>query len=358
MRVPVVLPCVLFATWLCAACAPVMPTASPRPAPASSPPPDSGSAPPATAVMLPRERAEGLDCPIAFDEADVVLARVGSTVITACDVALADAADRREGLPPRARRAVLRSLVDEALLADAARVQGLDRDPGVQRRVRDVLGAALVHAEARRALSGELPDDTALRAHYDAHRDDFTSPERARLREIVVPTEAEARAILAETGTTPFESLVSRTHATDGARDQGDLGLVVRGGNDRVPAAIADAGFAVADPGGYAPEPIRVEQMVPVGRRHRLRREVAWHVVQFLGTVPSTTLTFDEARPVLWHRLAFGRVQSARLAARAALVERAQRDNPARVDLRAMGRVRLERAPRTAAATRPGARRR
>ena len=330
-------------------CAPIVgsPSGSPRDRSGETSDRALASASPtaSTAPRGPMPRAEGLHCPIAFDDADVILARVGDVILTACDVELADRHDRSEGLSPRTPRAILGALIDETMLAEEARVRGLDRDPAVESHIHDIEADAVVQSEARHEIDGSLPDEAALQAYYDAHRDDFTTSERVHVREIVLATEADAAAVLREAATdSPFDTLVSRSIAPDAARDQGDLGLLPRGGNDRVPAAIADAAFQLTEPQSYAPAPIRIEQMMPVGRHHRLRRETTWHVVQSLGVIPERVAPFSEVREVIRHRLVFTRAQSARLAVRARLVTQLRAANTVRIDDRAVARVRMLRA--------------
>jgi peptidyl-prolyl cis-trans isomerase C len=291
------------------------------------------------------EHAQGSECPIAFTDADAVLARVGDIVITACDVVLADRHDRREGLSMRTPQQILRSLVDDALLADAARMHALDRDPTVERRIREVLAEAIVQSETRARSAAAVPDDAALRSYYDAHTTEFTFDERVHLREIVVASEQEARDVLRDAQTTAFETLLTRSRSPDATRDQGDLGLVPRGGNDRVSAAIATAAFALTEPQAWVGEPIRVESNVPVGRHGRMRREITWHAVQYLGSVPERVLSFDEARDLIRHRLLFGRVQTERTAVMQELTAHARSSTEVRFDMRAIGRVRLRRDP-------------
>jgi peptidyl-prolyl cis-trans isomerase C len=334
-----------------AACAPMMgpsgPSSgavTPQPAPSVSHAHDERDASTPQAVGS-LEHAANVDCPVAFDHADAILARVGDVVITACDVALADRNDRREGLSVRTPREILRGLVDDAVLAAAARAQSLDRESAVEREVRGVLADALVQSETRRRMAASLPDEAAMRAYYDAHTAEFTSEERVHLREIVLASEAEARDVLREAANTPFETLVTRSRSPDASRDQGDLGLVPRGGNDRVAASIASAGFALGEPQSWAPEPIRVERNVPVGRHGRTRREITWDVVQYLGTVPARTLSFDEARDAIRHRMIFGRMQAERASVRNELVSRARSSADVHIETRAIQRVHLRRDP-------------
>jgi hypothetical protein len=71
------------------------------------------------AFAIPRSHHERvpIDSPLRFDEAGIVFARVGSTVITACDLAIA-----------RAQRAT-RVFVIAAKVRSAQRAEGVLRAP-------------------------------------------------------------------------------------------------------------------------------------------------------------------------------------------------------------------------------------
>jgi len=107
-------------------------------------------------------------------------------------------------------------------------------------------------------------------------------------------------------------ALLVHSFSPTAERDQGDLGLVPRAGNAQASAAIASAGFAVTEAGGFAPEPIRVDTVVPAARRRRAQTRTTWHLVQNLGTVPATQLAFERVHDVIAHRVAFGPYQAAR----------------------------------------------
>jgi len=270
----------------------------------------------------PLPRVDGRVCSVAFADANVILARVADVTITACDVVVALRRAAREGRSPMSRATALRELVADALMARAAIDRQLEREPTTVRRIDDLLASALLNDRAMDAMRGALPDATEVRRYYDTHTDEFNSPERAHLREIVLADEESARRAIRDAATTPFDALVrERTTTAAGRRDEGDLGLVPRGGSDRVPRGLADAGFAIVDPGGVHPEPIRVETLERVGRRHRERTVVAWHVVQLLGRLPAERVPFTIAGPRISHRLTFQRFATARAAAREALLQ-------------------------------------
>jgi parvulin-like peptidyl-prolyl isomerase len=292
------------------------------------------------------ERIAGAVCPIAFADANVVLARVGDVTITACDLVVARERDRREGRTLRDDRDMLSALVDEALLANEARARQLDSAPDVARRVDETLANVLVRTDALADVRHELPDDAAVQHYYDTHRDEFAVPEMVHLRLIVVASESAAREIIAASANTTFDALVSRSiDDATGRRDGGDLGWVPEGGNDRVAASIAQAGFALTEPGSVAQSPVRVVVTVLVGRHHRPRSQTRWHVIELLERRPASVTPFNEAAPSIRHRLSYGRFDSARRAAHDRLVAATRHASPPEIQSAALRRVRLRAEP-------------
>ena len=137
------------------------------------------------------------EAPVADEPA--VAARVGDAVLSEADVAAALAA-----LPPgtdsaEARRALVEPFVRRALLAGAARAEGLVADPDVRRRLADAEQAVLELAALDRLLTGTEPSEADVEAFYAAHVADFTlSAMAVRVRHLrVVGPGASARSVQA-----------------------------------------------------------------------------------------------------------------------------------------------------------------
>lgn len=117
-------------------------------------------------------RGEGAGLP------DDAVARVNDRVITRAEwgrAVAAVASDRRTPLTAQDRRRILDRLVDEELLVQHGVASGLVRE---DRRLR----GALVSDVMATATSGVgEPDEAALRAWFEAHRDYFSMPGRMRV---------------------------------------------------------------------------------------------------------------------------------------------------------------------------------
>lgn len=129
-----------------------------------------------------RERA---DQPSAQGEESVqaeVLAQGDGWTIRAGDFRHWWASHPGAGDSPQARGKALDAMIERAVLAQAARQAGLDRDPETAGRIESLLIARLQELELNPLLEAvEIPDDE-VRAHYDALRDStYTKPETVRV---------------------------------------------------------------------------------------------------------------------------------------------------------------------------------
>ena len=129
-------------------------------------------------------------------------------------------------LDARQRQQVEDDYIDERVLAREARAMGLEDDAQVEnllaQKMLDVLSADVIQ-----------PTDAELSAYYAAHQEQYASPARAIIEEIVVPGEAplppELRAHLANgapaselTGVEMHHDLLAGVTRTDLARVFGD----------------------------------------------------------------------------------------------------------------------------------------
>ncbi len=198
---------------------------------------------------------------------DPVLARVDGDAIHLSDlVAIAGevlppelaalpAASLLSSLPPAVAGQLLDRAITERAIVLAARKQGLEQDPALRQRLRRAEDQELQQALLGREVAALVTDD-AIRARYDRDAAARRAEEEVRARHILLPTEAAARAALAELQRGADFATVARARSTDpGSRDGGDLGFFKRG--DMV-AEFAEAAFALA-PGQTSTAPLRTQ---------------------------------------------------------------------------------------------------
>lgn len=121
-------------------------------------------------------------------------------------------------------------MVRRALLYQEALNRGLDRNEDVLRALEktkmDILVVELVREEAGKidVTSKEIED------YYNTYKEQLKEPEERRIREIVVPTEQEAKDILIQLlQGANFATLAKERSKSPSAKDGGDLGFIPPG---------------------------------------------------------------------------------------------------------------------------------
>ncbi len=205
---------------------------------AQLPTPPKAPAPPAAARTAPAPAQ-------AAAAADPVVARVGTDEIHASE--LSDAAkalpEELRSMPPTALYPMLLDqLVDRHVVVIAAKKEGLDRDPAVQRMVARATDSALQNALLTREIAPTLTEE-AIKARYE--RDIAGKPGEPEIhaRHILVADEETAKKVIAElNGGADFAELAKKYSTDPGAQSGGDLGFFKKG--DMLPE-FSDVAFAL-----------------------------------------------------------------------------------------------------------------
>jgi peptidyl-prolyl cis-trans isomerase C len=223
----------------------------------------------------------------AAQDADKVVARVNGVDIKASDVAIAeeDIGGNVAQMPPESRREYLTTyLTDMTLVAKAAEAKKIgDSDEFKQRLAyyrSKILMDLLLQSEAKAAVS-----DGAMHQLYDEASKQMVGQQEVRARHILVKTEDEAKAIIAELKKGADFAELARQKSTDpGAAEGGDLGYFPK--EEMVPE-FADAAFKLEK--GQVSEPIHTR--------------FGWHVIKLEDKRERQVPAFDQVRDQLANHL-------------------------------------------------------
>lgn len=195
----------------------------------------------------------------AFAQADGVVATVSGQPITEADVQMAvSELDQQfaQLTPEQKRAAALSAIIEIRLMAEKAKAGGLDQDDAFKRKLA-FLNERALHAQViEKEISPKVTDE-ALKARYDKEIAARAPTEEVRARHILVKTEDEAKAIIAQLdGGGDFEAIAKEKSSDPGSgANGGDLGFFSKG--QMVPEFEA-AAFAL-EPGAYTKTPVKSE---------------------------------------------------------------------------------------------------
>jgi peptidyl-prolyl cis-trans isomerase C len=171
------------------------------------------------------------------------------------------------------KKELLENVIRNELLAQEAERRGLDKSPTVREQMKRAMIQELLKQQLDQRLSGSDLSDAELQQFYDAHKEDYLKPERARVHRILVeakPGDARARAAARKTA----QALLREIDQREGKGDPSAFQTVaIRSSQDKTTAALggdlrylskeelaksyspqlAEAAFALNRPGEKSP---------------------------------------------------------------------------------------------------------
>jgi peptidyl-prolyl cis-trans isomerase C len=139
-----------------------------------------------------------------------------------------------------AKRMVLDELIRQQLLVQEARQEKLDGSKEIKDAVKDFENTLLVQELVSKLTKDIKATEQDAKDYYDKNPDLFVKPVEKQLREIVVPTEVEAKDILVQVlqGADFAQTARDRSKAKS-ATNGGDLGLVTEAPFEQMRTAVA-----------------------------------------------------------------------------------------------------------------------
>lgn len=201
---------------------------------------------------------------------------------------------------PELRESVRQDLINQRLMLEAARAQGLDRQPLIQAQMELASQASLVRQWQQKVLTEQPTSDEALQTEYRAQIAKL-GPDELQIRHIVVADEDLAKQLIARARKgESFADLVVKHSTDEASRKEGGLtGWVPQG---RLNPDVANA-VAKLKPRQLALAPVRTPQ--------------GWHVIQLQDRRTWTPPSLDTLRPQLLELLARRTIDSQLQALRA-----------------------------------------
>lgn len=212
--------------------------------------------------------------PAAVVTPDQTVATVNGTTITMSDLAVAaqEFSDQLKRMPPDQQKAALiESIIDIRLLARAAEAEGVDKQPDVAERLAFARDRALRNEYLRFKVFAAVTDE-AVKKRYDEETAKFVPGDEVHVRHILVKTEDEAKAIIADLDKGGDFAKIATDKSLDpgSAAKGGDLGFIAHG---RTVKVFEDAAFAL-DVGAYTKTPVQSDYGWHVIKVEEKRKEI------------------------------------------------------------------------------------
>lgn len=186
---------------------------------------------------------------------------------------------------PELRKAIRDDMINLEVMAQEAVKTGLDKNADVVQQVELAKQSVLVGAFVQDYVKNHPISEDQLKQEYDKLKAKLGNKEY-NTRHILVETEAEAKAIIAQLGKkAKFEKLAAKSKDTGSAAQGGSLGWAVPG--NFVPE-FANALLNLKK-GEYTKEPVQ--------------SQFGWHVIKLDDTRELKAPPFEEVKPQLQQRL-------------------------------------------------------
>ncbi len=211
---------------------------------------------------------------------DPVIARANGVDIHQSDLAFAEeeiGGNMPAMAPEKKHDYLVAYLADVIVLSQAAEQQKLGDRPDVKRRIsfdhNRLLMEALLQDAGKAAVS-----DAELHKVYDDAIKQMPGEEEVHARHILVPTEDEAKVILAELKKgADFATLAKEKSKDPGAADGGDLGYFTK---DQMVPEFSEVAFKLDK--GQVSDPVKTQ--------------FGWHIIKVEDKRVKPTPTFDQVR--------------------------------------------------------------
>jgi peptidyl-prolyl cis-trans isomerase C len=214
-------------------------------------------------------------------DSDPVVARANGVDIHQSDIAFAEeeiGGNMPNMAPEQKREYLINYLIDVIVLSQAAEQKKVAERPEVKHRLafdrNRLLMESLLQDTGRAALS-----DTAEHQVYDEAIKQVKNEEEVHARHILVPTEDEAKAILAQLkGGADFAALAKEKSKDPGAAEGGDLGYFTK---DQMVPEFAAVAFKLDK--GQLSDPVKTQ--------------FGWHIIKVEDKRIKPTPAFEQVKP-------------------------------------------------------------
>ncbi|WP_456433568.1 peptidylprolyl isomerase [Nitratifractor sp.] len=224
--------------------------------------------------------------------AEEVLAKVNGVAITKAEAdSMVHARQAGQGLsfdtlPAQGKQAVVKNLIERALIRQAAQKAGIDQNADFKQALQRARNDLLVTFWLKKQYDDTIVSDGEAKEFYEKNKDKFKIPERVHARHILVKTKEEAQKIIDQLKGLKGDALKKKFIELAKAKSTGptgpkggDLGFFTPG---QMVKPFSDAAFSL-DAGQITTKPVQTQ--------------FGWHVIYVEEKKPAKIIPFEQAKP-------------------------------------------------------------
>lgn len=195
-------------------------------------------------------------------------------------------------LTPDGQKKILDEVVSFILLSEAAKKQGMDKEPAVRTRLEYAQREYLAREYFRRRAAQSPPiSEEQLQNYYQDHMSEFKPPEEIKARHILVKTEVQANKVMEQLKTGADFAEVAKKTSIDPAAEKGGR-LELMDGRDWLPRGSFEKSFE------------HVLFKIPKGQvGGPIKTQFGWHVLKVEDKREPETPSFVQVRSMIRNRL-------------------------------------------------------
>lgn len=186
----------------------------------------------------------------------------------------------------KGKKEFLEEIVKRELLLQEAKRTGIEKDQALIDRIEEIRERMILNDFLQREVEGKLvTTEKELEDYYNLHKDEFKSPDGARISQIVVKTEEDAGGVLKKLHRGADFARTAKEFSVDIAsrNSGGDLGVIQKG---KIHPQLDMVIFNMNE--GDISDPIKTES--------------GYHIIKLQKKIPGTPLSFNDAKNMVSQR--------------------------------------------------------
>ncbi|MBI5746876.1 MAG: peptidylprolyl isomerase [Nitrospirae bacterium] len=186
----------------------------------------------------------------------------------------------------KGKREFLEEIIKRELLLQEAKKAGIEKDQVLLERIEEMRERLILNEFLQREVEGKLvTTDKELEDYYNLHKEEFKSPDEAKISHILVKNEEDAKAVIKRLRKGSDFAKMAREISIDMATKDsgGEMGVIQKG---KFHPQLDSVIFSANE--GEVSDPVKTER--------------GYHIIKVQKKIPGLPLSFNDAKNILSQR--------------------------------------------------------